>query len=174
VFDLPDYTKSLKKIVIPKREVIKVGILGNISYIKGSLIVKEFIEKTRNTNIQLVVFGKLEDSDYPYQYPYNGISHLNRLITELKPNILIETSIWPETYSYTLTLGMLTRLPIISYKKPIPSVVSERLSHYQKSHECKTVKEMIEKVKMYHQHYVYTIDPDSFKFGKNWDNLFIL
>ena len=172
LFGLPDYTRSLKKIDIPKRDVIRVGILGNISYIKGSLIVKEFIEKTKKTNIELVVFGTVEDSDYPHQYPYKGISHLNSLLEDLRPNVLIETSICPETYSYTLTLGMLTRLPILFYKKPIPSVVGDRLSHYSKSHECRNVEEMMEKTKMYRQNHLYTIDEHSFVFGKNWDKLF--
>ena len=130
------------------------------------------MKKTKGTNIELVVFGTVEDSDYPRQYPYNGIPHLNRLLDDLRPNVLIETSICPETYSYTLTLGMLTRLPILFYKKPIPSVVADRLSRYTKSHECKNVEEMIQKTKMYRQNHLYTIDEDSFKFGKNWDKLF--
>jgi len=173
-FGLPDYTKSLDKVIIPKKDKITVGIMGFISYIKGAEIVKEFIEKTRGTNIDLVIFGSLQDSDYPHQYPYKGIENLNRLLTEFKPNVLIETSIWPETYSYTLTLGMLTRLPIIYYKKPIPCVVSERLSHYSKSHECRSVNDMIKKCVLYgqKQKYLYTIDENSFKFGKNWDRLF--
>jgi putative colanic acid biosynthesis glycosyltransferase len=172
LFGLPDYTKSLQKVVIPKKNKIRVGIMGFISYIKGSEIVKEFIQKTKGTDIELVIFGTLEGSDYLHQYPYKGISNLNRLLTDLKPNLLIETSICPETYSYTLTLGMLTRLPILYYKKPIPCVVSERLSHYSKSHECRTVDEMIKKSLMYNQKYLYTIDEDSFTFGKNWDKLF--
>jgi hypothetical protein len=172
---LPDYTKSLKKVTIPKsRNVIRVGILGFISYIKGSDVVQEFIDKTRGTNIELIVFGTLIDNpDYPHQYPYKSISHLNQLLTDLKPNLLIETSICPETYSYTLTLGMLTHLPILYYRKPIPCVVSDRLSHYPKSYECKNVNEMVKKTKRCYQHYFYTINDKSFSYGKKWDKLFM-
>lgn len=170
VFPLPDYTKSLEKINGSKS--ITVGILGHISYIKGSEIVKDFIKKTKNKNIKLVVFGSLEDCDYPYQFPYNGLSHLNRLLKEHQPNVMIETSICPETYSYTLTLCMLTQLPILYYRKPIPCVVSERLSHYGKSYECKSVTEMVDKSVEVSQNYLYTIDESSFSFNENWDMLF--
>ena len=176
ILGLPDYTKSLEKIKNDNNsdsDVVKVGILGNISYIKGSLIVKEFIKKTKKTNVQLVVFGSIEDSDYPHQYPYKGIAHLNRLLIEHKPNVMIETSICPETYSYTLTLAMLTHLPILYYKKPIPCVVAERLSHYKKSHECKNVEEMIKYAVKLSQPYLYTIDESSFAVNSEWDAIFI-
>jgi hypothetical protein len=174
IMPLPDYTKSLKKVTIPKsRHVIRVGILGFISDVKGSDIVKEFINKTRGTNIELVIFGTLFNSDYPHQYPYSSISQLNQFLTDLKPNLLIETSICPETYSYTLTLGMLTRLPILYYRKPIPCVVSDRLSYYPKSYECKSVRDMLIKTKCYYQNYFYTIDDKSFSYGKKWDKLFL-
>ena len=173
VVGLPDYTKSLKKIKNSNTDVVVVGILGNITYIKGSLIVLEFIKKTKNTNVKLVVFGSIiDDTDYPHQYPYKGIAHLNRLLTEHKPNVIIETSICPETYSYTLTLGMLTRLPILYYKKPIPCVVTDRLSRYKKSYECKNVKEMIKYAVKLSQPYLYTIDESSFVVNSQWDTFF--
>ena len=170
IISLPDYTKSMKKINC-KNNNIKVGILGDISYIKGSFILKEFINKTKNTKIQLIIFGSI-NSDYPYQYKYKNIQHLNNLLIEHKPNILIETSICPETYSYTLTLGMLTQLPILYYKKPIPCVVNERLSHYKKSYECSNVNEMIKNSILLSQNYLYTIDENSFEVNSDWDSIF--
>ena len=62
----------------------------------------------------------------------NNINELNRLLEKYKPNLLLELSIWPETYSYTLTLMMLTQLPILSLKKNMSCVVENRLSKYDK------------------------------------------
>jgi hypothetical protein len=44
---------------------------------------------------------------------YKTISGLNELLRQERPNVLIVPARWPETYSYTLTLAMLTKLPVI-------------------------------------------------------------
>jgi len=48
---------------------------------------------------------------------FETISQLNDLLAQELPNVLIVTAGWPETYSYTLTLAMLTKLPIIVRKQ---------------------------------------------------------
>ena len=170
VIPLPDYYKTLERVSLSDSDGITVGILGFISDIKGKKIVKEFIRKTKNTNVKLVIFGHI-DCDYDEKYEYKGIHHLNNLLKKHKPNVLIETSICPETYSYTLTLAMITKLPIVYYKKPIPSVVSNRLKEYTKSVEVSSVDQMIDQVKHVKQNYFYTIDTDM-KYDKEWTEYF--
>ena len=67
---------------------------------------------------------------------------------------------------------MLTQLPILYYKKPIPCVVNERLSHYKKSYECSNVNEMIKNSILLSQNYLYTIDENSFEVNSDWDSIF--
>jgi hypothetical protein len=69
---------------------------------------------------------------------------------------------------------MLTKLPIFYIKKPIPSVIENRLKYYPKSTECIDVDDMISKIKKTKiQDYLYTIDENSFTVDKFWDSIFL-
>ena len=56
-------------------------------------------------------------SEYDNCYGYNTIEEFNNILIKVKPNILLELSLWPETYSYTLSLAMITSLPILCLQK---------------------------------------------------------
>lgn len=105
-------------------------------------------------------------------YPYNNISEFNNLLKKHNPNVILELTKWPETYSYTLTLSMLTKLPIIFYKKPWNSVVSDRLKSYKKSYQFDTIHKAIKLIKEKKQNYFYTIKP-IIRYNKYWNDLFV-
>jgi hypothetical protein len=172
ISDLPDYKRSLSKINTENSDIV-IGVNGNISYIKGYLTLKKIIEKVSHwANVKLVIFGHCLDPGYPHQYTYNNIDEFNNLISIHKPNFWIETSIWPETYSYTLTQMMLTQLPILYQKKNFPSVIESRLSQYSKAYSFDNVDlityEVLQSLK---QNYFYTIEP-AIHYGKFWDDYF--
>lgn len=172
ISELPDYKKSTLKIETNNENIV-IGVNGNISYIKGFNILKKFIEKISQwANVKLVIFGHCLDPGYPYQYRYNNINEFNALVQEHKPNFWLETSMWPETYSYTLTQIMLSQLPILYQKKNYPSVIENRLSTYSKAFSFDNVDnisyEMICSLK---QNYFYNIEPVIY-YGKFWDNYF--
>ena len=168
---LPDY-KNPKEIVHTKNDTIVIGILGNIGDIKGSSILLSLMEFYKNyKNISFVVFGVVNIYPFTNFYKYNTISELNLLLTTHKPNIMIELSITPETYSYTLSLAMITKLPIIYLKKNNYCTVENRLSKYDKAYPFTTVEEFNTLIYEKKQDYFYTIEPIIY-FNKFWDDYF--
>ena len=68
---------------------------------------------------------------------------------------------WPETYCYTLTLKMLTNLPIGYLKKPDYCVIMNRLSSYSNKYPFNTMNELYQLIEKKHSRgYFNTIDSD--------------
>lgn len=171
VTELPDFKESKDKIITNNSNLV-IGILGHIMDIKGYQILKRIINfYSSNENVKIIVFGLYNKINFKSQYIYNNIYELNDLLIEHKPNILIELSIWPETYSYTLSLAMITNLPIIYFKKTGNFVIEERLSHYNKAFAFETIEELNELAINNKQNWFYTIKPIIY-FNSFWDEFF--
>jgi hypothetical protein len=168
---LPDFKYSLELYNTNNNEIV-IGILGFISKEKGQEILNNIIShiKNNNLNIKVIIFGHT-NIDYEHQYKYNNIDELNNLLKIHKPNLLFETSIWPETYSYTLTLSMLTQLPILSFKKNFKNVIENRLNSYDKKYFYENIEDFFNLVNVLKQNYFYTIDQTIY-FNSFWDNFF--
>jgi hypothetical protein len=173
VSELPDHKNSLQKIESTNEKTV-VGILGEISDLKGFYLVYKLIETFKDhKNIEIIVFGKI-NMEYNNVYNYSNVDELNILLEKHKPNIWIETSLWPETYSYTLTLMMLTKLPILYQKKTFPSVVEDRLSGYKNKYEFERIDFILTNPNLItdrKQNYLYTIDNRIYS-NSYWDSYF--
>ena len=141
VIELPDFKKTKQLIKTTNSEVV-VGIIGAISIEKGKEVLGKIISFYKDSNIMFVVFGYVEIPNFTNYHPYKDIEELNNLLLQHKPNMLLELSLWPETYSYTLSLCMITQLPIIYLKKRFPTVVENRLAHYNKKHSFTNYQEL--------------------------------
>jgi len=176
VSTLPDYKQILNRIDTNNLHFV-IGVIGNISNRKGSYIINKLIDYSKiNENIKVIIFGKVQESSYIHQYQYSNIEQLNTLLITHKPNILLETSLWPETYSYTLTLMMLTQLPIFYQKKQFDNVVENRLSTYSKAYGFININAFIKNINTViklKQNYLYLIDSNIY-FNKCWANYFTL
>lgn len=177
VSPLPDYKHSLHRIDTNNVQFV-IGVIGSISNRKGSCLINKLIDYSKiNTAIKIILFGRIETDtpiNYPHQYRYSNIEQLNTLLITHKPNILLETSLWPETYSYTLTLMMLTQLPIFYQKKQFDNVVENRLSRYNKAYGFININAFIKNINTViklKQNYFYVIEPTIY-FNKYWNNLF--
>jgi len=168
VSPLPDYKNKLNKIITNNSKIV-VGVLGNISNIKGRELIIELIN---NNLYDVIVFGNLF-VDYDKQYFYKNINELNELLIKYKPNIWIESTLSPETYSYCLTLQIITELPILYLNKNFISVVENRLSNYKKSYEYFNIKQIIDNrlIEKHAQNYFYTISPIIY-YNEFWDSYF--
>ena len=172
VSPLPDVINSKDFIQLDDRNVTVIGIIGGIHELKGKNILEKLVKFYKNnTRVNFVVFGTVHIDSFINYYPYKDINELNKLLKIHKPNILIELSIWNETYSYTLTLSMLTQLPILYLKKNEYSVVENRLSVYEKAYSFETVDEFTKLVHDKKQNFFYTIEPILY-FNKFWDIYF--
>jgi len=168
---LPDF-KNSKDLINTSNTNIVVGIIGDISDCKGRIELEKIINYYKNSNITIVVFGNTNIESFENKYPYKNVHELNELLFYHKPNILIELSIWPETYCYTLTLGMTTQLPILYLKKNGCSVIEDRLSKYSNSYSFTCLNELDNLINSKKQDYFYTIEPIIY-FNEIWDNYFI-
>jgi hypothetical protein len=168
---LPDFNNSLD-VINTNNDTIVIGIIGKISNIKGEQILNNIINyiKFNNLNIKVIIFGKC-NFHYEHQYIYNNIDEFNNLLKIHKPNLFFETSIWAETYSYTLTLAMLTDLPILSFNKKFNNVIRDRLNNYNKKYFYDNITDFFNLVYTVKQNYFYTINPVIY-FNSFWDNYF--
>ena len=170
VSPLPDY-KYTEKLIETSNNKIIVGIIGAISTIKGLDIVRQIIKTFQNTQIEIIVFGIINIPNFNSYYPYKNISELNNLLIKHKPNMLFEPSLVPETYSYTLTIAMITQLPILYLYKPFDSVIKNRLSIYKNAYEYKNINELKLLVYYKKQDFFYTIKPIIY-YPSFWDCYF--
>ena len=139
VSELPDFYKSGKRIT-NNSDTFVMGIIGNISDVKGYVLLNEIAKKiSKKKNIEIIVFGKAHISLIKQQYSYGSIDDLNKLLEKHRPNILLELSIWAESFSFTLTLAMITGLPIIYQNKFINNTVQRRLALYKNAHKFDNV-----------------------------------
>jgi hypothetical protein len=168
---LPDYVYSEKMIKTNNINTV-IGFIGNIYNIKGSHYIENLYNYYKSdSNIRFIIFGSI-NLDIPIQQCiYNNIYELNKLLISYKPNIIIETSISPETYSYTTTLMMLTQLPIVYFKKNFDSVIEDRLSKYDKSYPIINISDLDNILFNIKQDYLFTIKPIIY-FNSFWDNYF--
>jgi len=173
IVELPDFKKSDKLIINNNRETIVIGIIGNIIDIKGKKIFRKIIKIfNENSNLEFVVIGNIVINDFTNYHYYNNINEFNDILIKTKPHALLELSLWPETYSYTLSLSMLTQLPIFCLKKKFKSVVENRLNQYNKAYYFSTLDELKYLIKNKTQHFFCTINPNIY-YNKFWNELFI-
>lgn len=172
VSELPDYRKSDKKIIANTSKTV-IAIIGDISDVKGYYAlyhIHSMLESRKD--VELVVFGKAHIQNLTKQYSYQGIDEFNHLLETHKPNIILELSLWPETFSFTLTLAMITKLPIIYHNKFLPNTVQRRLSLYQNAHPFNDVHQLsIDWIIKRKQNYLYTIKPCIY-FPPYWNTYF--
>jgi hypothetical protein len=168
---LPDY-KFSKDLINTSNTNIVVGLIGEINDYKGRLELEKIINYYKKSNITIVIFGNSNLGSFENKYPYKNVHELNKFLMYHKPNVLLELSIWPETYCYTLTLAMLTQLPILYLKKNGYSVVEERLSKYTKSFPFTCISDLDTLINSKKQDYFYTIEPIIY-FNEIWDSYFI-
>ena len=171
VIELPDFKKT-KQLIKTSNSQIVVGIIGAISIQKGKEVLGKIISFYKDSNITFVVFGYVEIQNFTNYHRYKDVEELNNLLVQHKPNMLLELSLWPETYSYTLSLCMITQLPIIYLKKRFPTVVENRLAPYNKKHSFTNYRELSVLFNKCKQDFFYTIEENVF-FDTKWSNYFL-
>lgn len=175
ISNLPDY-KNKGELIKTKNTEIIIGVIGNINKIKGSDILYKIYKYFENVpNIKLIVFGGVQLSnnknEYIESYYYSNVRELNKLLIKYSPNILLELSVWPETYSFTLTLGMITNLPILFLKKTKQFTVENRLSNYKKAYSFTNLYELLLLVLQHKQDFFYTIENNIY-YNSFWNRIF--
>jgi len=177
ITDMPDFKKSLQIIETNNQNKIVIGIIGIIHKVKGLKILYMLNNLLNKFNIEFIVFGSIYDKidkvnrQNIKSEKYDTINDFNNLLEKYKPNLILELSLCPETYSYSLTLAILTKLPILSLKKNMDSVIEDRLSKYENVYYFSTIFEILELIFKHKQNYFYTID-SNLHYNIFWENYF--
>jgi len=171
ISDLPDFYSSDEKF-ITSNNTINILFIGGLHSLKGGDFVEFLIrDYYKDTNINYLVLGALSNFKNKHTHLYSNIDEFNKLLINFKPNLIVETSVWPETYSYTLTLSMLTQLPILILKKPFHSVIEERVKDYNNVFFYSSLRELNTLIHSKKQDFFYSIKPIVY-FNMYWDNYF--
>lgn len=108
-----------------------VAFVGIMATHKGANVLKYLIKNSKNIKYHLFGDSDYQELKHNYRnYIYHGRYKREQLPELLKQNnihLVCNFSIWPETYSYTLTETIACGIPVISYDL---GAVSERIKKY--------------------------------------------
>lgn len=128
-----DIKKYKQDINIDEDSEFNIAFVGAIGVHKGAIILEDLVKKVKNTNIKVHLFG-LCDSDYLQKKHRNFINHgkykrenLQELLKKNNIKLVCSFSIWPETYSYTLTESIACGVPVLALNI---GAVAERIEKY--------------------------------------------
>jgi GT2 family glycosyltransferase len=118
----------------PNKTTTTIGILGAISYVKGSHIIKQMIQliERDNLDINVVVIGEITETISSEHFKSTGKyrrEDLPQIIKDEQIDIFLIPSIWPETFSYTAQEVMMMELPLMVFDLGAPA---ERVKKYTK------------------------------------------
>ena len=177
ICELPDYCDRKNKINT-SNYTINIAVIGNASHIKGSEFYATLLESINcsillKSKYKFRIFGTVNlDVLKTASYPYNDINCLNDHLIDYKPNVIIEASIWPETWSLSLSLSKIIGVPILYRNKPFRSVVVDRLKNYDNAHSFENITECFGLIDKCNQDYFYTIDENKIKIPYFYESLF--
>lgn len=113
-----------------EKATFDIAFVGAMEKHKGSDILKELIAKNNKYNIRIHLFGKTFDEELKNETE-NYINHgpykrgeLPQLLVDNQIDLVCMFTIWPETYSYTLTETYMAHIPVLAYDI---GAVAERL-----------------------------------------------
>jgi glycosyltransferase involved in cell wall biosynthesis len=121
----------------PKDSKFRVAIVGGINRSKGAKLLTKIAEAARINHLQLefIIIGYSTDSrvhrlnNVKITGPYRE-QHADRLLAEAQCHVALFPALWPETYSYALTVPMAAKLPIMAFRL---GAQAERLEGYPNS-----------------------------------------
>ena len=114
---------SIEEISNVNNNTNNIAFLGGINECKGIDILKDLknILNSSDKNINVHLFGLSSEPEMNVsngKYIYNGTYERKQIAKKLKENnikIVCLFSIWPETYSYTLTEAVMAEIPVITF-----------------------------------------------------------
>ena len=101
-----------------RTEKLRLLVLGNISRAKGAELLRDLAALDTVERLEMHVAGEIDNRLKPARVflhgPYERDSVI-RLIDEVKPHLGAVFSLWPETYSHTLTELWSAGVPVLGF-----------------------------------------------------------
>lgn len=156
------------------KNTFDIAFVGAMEKHKGSEILKQLIAQNTNPDLQIHLFGKTFDKalenqmpHYTFHGPYKR-GKLPELLQKNNIDLVCMFTIWPETYSYTLTESYMASIPVLAYDI---GAIADRLKHdklgwvlpigtsiediLKKIEEIKNDKQTYQEVKNYFKKYEF-------------------
>ena len=140
---------------------MKIGIVGRITYHKGSRIVLALAEEIRkqHLDIRIIIIGMIEEAyDRKIIRELGAYNHsqLPRLIEESGVNTILFPSIWPETFSYVCHELVALDMPIACFDLGAPAKL---VGSYEKGLVLRSMaaSDILEELTAFH-HRLYMAD----------------
>jgi|GEM_PF-1120113 len=121
------------------KNTMNIGYLGAFTFEKGAHIFLRFVDEAKrlglNRYVSFYIIGEL-GFDIPNNYCKNNClkiigsykpEDVNRLLNENSIDVVLLLSIWPETYSYTLSEAIANKIPVIATDL---GALRQRISEY--------------------------------------------
>ena len=134
-------------------ESSKVSVTVPVGGNKWPMNVRMMAPKLKSVTFLLcaeifgVLISCLNTGDNLASTRFTGVHNFNLLLQEYRPNVILAAPVFFETYSYTLTLSMLTKLPIIARQPPLglETTIASRLKQYPQValHDFGDVEEVV-------------------------------
>ena len=109
------------KICDASKNIVKVAVIGYINIPKGRLLLENlsgYIKKEK-LPISINIIGSTDCYDVllgngvKITGGYESESEALKLLNVIKPSLIYIPSIWPETFCYTLSLALFSRIPVV-------------------------------------------------------------
>ncbi|MGN0145266.1 MAG: glycosyltransferase [Clostridium sp.] len=115
-----DKCKEQYNIDTADSDKFKIAFIGGLSMNKGSGIIHDLIKNNKNKNIEWHLFGNIGDQRLNLLNRSDLIKHgryerdeIGKLLINDSINLVCIISIWPETYSYTLSEAIAAGIPVM-------------------------------------------------------------
>ena len=97
---------------IPDNRSLRILILGALSREKGANLLEDVAKKCPEIEFHLLGYAYRPLDAVITHGAYNQ-DNLDRLIAEINPDVVWFPALWPETYSYTLSVALKHNLPVV-------------------------------------------------------------
>ena len=130
--DVPDIKNINNDIdyYLKKKNLYNIGIIGHVdNESKGTSLCHKIFKNHNNGKYKFIIFGDGNSfNNYSNVYVYGKYNnkYIFNLINHYKIDFFIFTSLFEETYSYTLSIELSTGLPIVYYDR---GCVKERINN---------------------------------------------
>lgn len=116
---------------------MRIGVLGKISKIKGKIFLKGFLKYLLSKKQKIYLFGKsfLFSPNFIHTGVYDSKNLRDKLI-KYKINVVLFTSICPETFSYVISELMALNIPIVCFNV---GAQANRVKHYERGIVCQSM-----------------------------------
>ena len=158
--DLPDYIHNTYDEKFEENEIFHVSVLGAIGVEKGARILDDLVKLIAKEKlpIKITVIGYTDKYGEAYvsddgMFEVTG-RYDNRQVSELfakyKTNVVLIPSIWPETYSYTVSEATCSGYKVMAFKigAPVDRITQQRMGWLIDSISAKALLECMYDVYM--------------------------